>query len=133
MMRIFKNEIFTNTQGNKTLPTANYARRRRKLKMAWWTRIMAATNYGGNLYKKRIARKGEGKSGGHRTILAYVKGGKTFFMYGFEKSGRDNIEKDEERDYKKLAKRYISLNDAQLTLAKDENVLFEVNCDEKNL
>jgi hypothetical protein len=72
-------------------------------------------------------------SGGHRTILAYVKGDKVFFMYRFEKSGKDNIEKDEERGYKRLAKKYIALNDAQLALATDRAVLFEVKYDEKNL
>ena len=128
MVRIFKNKIFNKYARKQNITDGELCNAVAEIENG-----LVDANYGGNLYKKRMARKGEGKSGGHRTILAYVKGGKTFFMYGFEKSGRDNIEKDEERDYKKLAKRYISLDDAQLTLAKDENVLFEVNCDEKNL
>ena len=46
---------------------------------------------GGNIYKKRIAAKGKGKSGGVRTILTYSQANKTFYLYGFEKSDKDNI------------------------------------------
>lgn len=46
---------------------------------------------GGNLYKKRIATKGRGKSGSIRTLLAYSKGSKTFYLYAFEKSDQENV------------------------------------------
>lgn len=38
---------------------------------------------GGNVYKKRVAKPGQGKSGGYRTILAFKIKDKAFFMYGF--------------------------------------------------
>ncbi|NQV84316.1 MAG: type II toxin-antitoxin system RelE/ParE family toxin [Rhodospirillales bacterium] len=127
-MRIFKNKPFNRYARKQNITDGELCKAVAEIEGG-----LVDANYGGNLFKKRIPRKGAGKSGGHRAILAYVKGGKTFFMYGFEKSGRDNIEKDEERDFKKLAKRYLTFQDAQLTLAKDENVLYEVNCDEENL
>ncbi|MBL4690503.1 MAG: type II toxin-antitoxin system RelE/ParE family toxin [Rhodospirillales bacterium] len=127
-MRIFKNKPFNRYAGKKSIADGDLCKAVAEIESG-----LVDTDYGGNLFKKRIARKGEGKSGGHRTILAYVKGDKAFFMYGFEKSAKDNIAKDEARDFKKLAKHYIALGDAQLTMAKDENVLFEVNCDEENL
>ncbi|MDZ4759806.1 MAG: type II toxin-antitoxin system RelE/ParE family toxin, partial [Alphaproteobacteria bacterium] len=37
---------------------------------------------GGGLLKKRIARPGQGKSGGFRTLVATNKGSKWFFVFG---------------------------------------------------
>jgi len=47
---------------------------------------------GGNLYKKRVALAGRGKSGGARTLIAYRAGNDAYFLYGFAKSQRDNID-----------------------------------------
>jgi hypothetical protein len=45
---------------------------------------------GGGLIKQRVARPGQGKSGGYRTLLAYRRGERAVFLYGFAKSGRAN-------------------------------------------
>jgi hypothetical protein len=127
-MRIFKNKVFNKYAKKQNITDDELCKAVAEIEDG-----LVDAKYGGSLFKKRIAKKGGGKSGGHRAVLAYVKGDKTFFMYGFEKSNKDNIEKDEERDYKKLAKKYITLDGAQLMLALGENILFEVNCDEKNL
>src|SRR5580704_14012059 len=60
-------------------------------------------NLGGNLFKKRIARPGQGKSGGFRTIVATNLKSRWFFVYGFAKNERDNIDDDEQAALKKLA------------------------------
>ncbi|MDR0600126.1 MAG: type II toxin-antitoxin system RelE/ParE family toxin, partial [Treponema sp.] len=52
---------------------------------------LVETNYGGDVYKKRIPREGEGKRGGFRSVVFFRRGDKTFFVYGFAKSRRDNI------------------------------------------
>lgn len=41
---------------------------------------------GGGVIKQRIARKGQGKSGGYRTIVLYRARKRAIFMYGFSKS-----------------------------------------------
>ena len=41
---------------------------------------------GGGLVKKRIAIGSSGKSSGTRTLIAYKKGQKAFFLYGFKKN-----------------------------------------------
>lgn len=46
--------------------------------------------------KSRIARPGQGKSGGFRMLIATNKGSLWVFMYGFSKNERSNIDKDEE-------------------------------------
>jgi hypothetical protein len=50
---------------------------------------------GGGLIKQRVARPGEGRSGGFRVLVAYRKGNRAVFVYGFAKNERDNIDPDE--------------------------------------
>jgi hypothetical protein len=45
---------------------------------------------GSHLVKKRIARVGGGKRGGYRTIIAYCKGSRAVFLYGFATSDKEN-------------------------------------------
>ena len=58
---------------------------------------------GGGLLKKRIAKPGQGKSGGFRTLVATNKGDRWVFVFGFSKNERSNIDKDEEQALKTLA------------------------------
>ena len=51
---------------------------------------------GSGLFKKRIARPGQGKRGGFRTLIATNKGERWIFVFGFPKNERSNIDKDEE-------------------------------------
>lgn len=50
---------------------------------------------GGGLIKQRVARRGQGRSGGFRMIVAYRASGRAVFLYGFAKSANDNIDNDE--------------------------------------
>jgi hypothetical protein len=50
---------------------------------------------GGGLIKQRIARPGQGKRGGYRSIIAYRATERSVFLYGFGKNERDNIGGDE--------------------------------------
>jgi hypothetical protein len=127
-MRIFQNKVFNKYCRKQNITDSELCKAVEEIENG-----LVDANLGGNLFKKRIPKKGEGKSGGHRAILAYVEGTKTFFMFGFEKSAKDNLDKNEKRDYKEAAKKYISLNDEQLELALGNEILFEVNCDEKDL
>jgi hypothetical protein len=86
---------------------------------------------GGGLIKKRIARPGKGKSGGFRTLLATNKGDLWIFLYGFPKSKRSNIGKDEEQQLKKSAEDLLSLAPEGIELLKNEDELIEVDCEQK--
>ncbi|MBL1276423.1 MAG: type II toxin-antitoxin system RelE/ParE family toxin [Ectothiorhodospiraceae bacterium] len=83
-------------------------------------------NLGGHVYKKRVALKGRGKSGGVRTIIAYRIEDKAFFVYGFAKNARANISSDELKAFKKLANELLSHRDAVLDKAIKEGKFFEV-------
>jgi len=86
-------------------------------------------NLGGGLLKKRIARPGQGKSGGFRTLVATNKGNKWFFVFGFPKNVRSNIDKDEEVALQKLASHLLSLSATALITALRAGELMEVDCD----
>jgi hypothetical protein len=84
---------------------------------------------GSNLFKKRIARPGQGKSGGFRTLVATNKGNRWVFVFGFPKNARSNIDKDEEEALKKLAAHLLSLTAEALGEAQRAGELMEVVCD----
>jgi hypothetical protein len=58
-------------------------------------RGLVDADLGGGLIKQRVARRGQGRSGGFRTIIAYRAGLRAVFLYGFAKSQKDDIANDE--------------------------------------
>ncbi len=81
---------------------------------------------GGDVFKKRIARKGQGKRGGFRTIVAFQKERRTVFLYGYAKKQRANISEKEEQDLKKLAKFLLDAPESKLTAMIKNGTLYEV-------
>jgi hypothetical protein len=76
-----------------------------------------------------LFRPGQGKSGGFRTLVATNKATRWFFVFGFPKNARSNIDKDEEDALKKLAAHLLSLTPPALGTAQRAGELMEVNCD----
>ncbi|GHU42802.1 hypothetical protein FACS1894190_12560 [Spirochaetia bacterium] len=81
---------------------------------------------GGHVFKLRFARPGEGKRGGYRFILFFRKGEKLYFYFAYPKAKLDNIEDDELRDYKDLAKAYLDFTDEQITARLKDGRLKEI-------
>jgi hypothetical protein len=46
---------------------------------------------GGGVIKQRIARSGQGRSGGYRTLLVFRSGERAIFMHGFAKNDQGNM------------------------------------------
>jgi hypothetical protein len=86
----------------------------------------ADANLGGDVYKIRVARLGEGKSGGFRTIVFFKSEERTFFVYGFSKSDRDNINQSELQGFKDGAKETFSLTDEQIKDRLRKKTLIEI-------
>ena len=84
---------------------------------------------GGGLFKKRVARPGQGKSGGWRTLVATRKTDRWVFMYGFPKNERSNIDKGEEAALKLQATFLLALTPDKVKTARLAGDLIEVNCD----
>ena len=108
-MKIFKNTWF-----------ARFARKEKISALALWDAVERAENgqidadLGGGVIKQRIARPGEGKSKGYRSIILFRKEEKSFFVYGFPKRQLGNIRDDEEEQFKAMAKYVLALTDDQL-------------------
>jgi hypothetical protein len=84
---------------------------------------------GGGLIKQRVARDGGGRSGGYRTMIAFRTETRSIFLYGFAKNERQNIGTDELDLLKKLARRFLSMTDAEIRKAIVEGELIEVGQD----
>ena len=89
-------------------------------------------DYGGGVIKQRIARPNQGKSGGYRSIIYYRHEEKAFFVYGWPKSERANIDDDEEEAFKKQAKITLALNDEQISKLIANGTYQEVICHGKS-
>ena len=87
---------------------------------------------GGGLLKKRIAKQGQGKSGGFRTLVATNRGDRWVFVFGFPKNARSNIDKDEQVALKQLAGQLLGLTTKALETAVAAGELMKVNCNEKD-
>lgn len=72
---------------------------------------------GGGVIKQRIARKGGGRSGGFRSIILFRRSELAFFVYGFSKSGRKNLRRDELAAFRLLADEYLALDRIGLAAA----------------
>lgn len=69
---------------------------------------------GGNVYKKRIALAGMGKSAGARTLVAGKFSRKWFFLFGFAKNEKDNINDDELVHLQGAASRLLCLTNEDI-------------------
>jgi hypothetical protein len=85
---------------------------------------------GGGLVKQRLARAGQGKSGGYRTVIALRRGDRAVFLYGFAKNDRGNIDADELDEFRNLARGILGLTAQQIATLIAENELMEVTNDE---
>jgi hypothetical protein len=94
-------------------------------------RGLVDADLGGGVVKQRIARPGEGKSGGFRTIILFRIGDRAVFVHGFAKNQRDNIRNDELAAFRMLAAAMLSYDDAAMARAVGNGTLTEVMCDGK--
>lgn len=78
------------------------------------------------MVKKRVALPGQGKRGGARTIVATKLAERWFFLYGFGKNERANIDQDELKVLREMAKELLAFDDRQLATALMAGEIVEV-------
>jgi hypothetical protein len=81
--------------------------------------------------KQRIARPGQGKSSGFRTLIVFRAGATAFFVHGSAKNEKDNIRNDELAALRKLAAELLTYDDKVIARVVAPGTLLEVTCDEK--
>ena len=84
---------------------------------------------GGNVYKKRVALPGRGKSGSTRTLIATNRQDRWFFMFGFEKNDKENITQAELAYLQEVAQIFLGYSSDELQLAIDKGEFLEVYYD----
>jgi hypothetical protein len=89
--------------------------------------------FGGEVIKQRIARPGQEKSKGYRTIIFFRRGARAFFVYGFAKSQRANIDDDEREQFKEAAKIVLALTEPQLSVRLKRGDFAEVKANEQKV
>ena len=73
--------------------------------------------------------EGTGPSGGFRAIVLFRRGELAFFVYGFAKSHRENLRRDELRVFRAIAAELLELNEAGFEAALANGTIIEVTCD----
>ena len=111
-MRVFKTKWF-----------ARFARRERIADVSLRDAVRRAVDglidadLGGGVIKQRVARTGQGRSGGYRVLMAYRPEVRAVFIYGFAKSARENIGADELETARDIAKAWLEADANRLARA----------------
>jgi len=104
----------------KTKPFARFARKAGISDTDLWETACAVSagaidaDLGGGVIKQRIARAGQGKSGGFRSIILFRRRQREVFVYGFDKKDRANIDAKELEGFRELADVILSYSEDTL-------------------
>lgn len=118
----------------KTKPFARFAEREGIADAALCDAVHRAergsidADLGGGVFKQRIARKGQGRSGGFRAILLFRRSERCFFVFGFAKSSRDDLRRDELKAFRLLADEMLGMDQAGLRAVLSNGTITEVIC-----
>jgi hypothetical protein len=124
-MQIFKSKAFQRWADKEGLSDLGL-----HIAVAELERGVIDADLGGGVFKKRVAITGRGKSGGLRTLLAYKKGDRIFFIYGFAKNVKANITSNELHALKTYAHILLTYSETDVNQAVLSGALIEVTRDE---
>jgi hypothetical protein len=121
----------------KTKWMARYARRQRISDQVLTEAIARVgrgsidADLGGGIIKQRVARSGQGRSGGYRMLVAYRAGDCAVFLYAFAKNERENVDPDELLTLREIGATWLSADRRRIAQALAAGILQEVTDDEK--
>jgi hypothetical protein len=81
---------------------------------------------GSHVIKKRVARAGQGKSGGYRMLIAFRIKHRAVFLFGFAKNELDNIDDKQLASLQETAAYWLTADDTRLERALKDGTLIEV-------
>lgn len=124
-MRIFITREFSRSAMGADLSETDLVNAAMEMNEGLWD-----ANLGGQVYKKRVALARRGKRGGARTLVAFRRGKRVFFMYGFAKNQRANITPKEKQALKRMARELLGYELRQLNAALEHGELIEIEVNE---
>jgi hypothetical protein len=95
-------------------------------------RGLVDADLGGGLIKQRVARKGQGRSGGYRVLLAFRAEDRTIFLHGFAKNDRSNVDDRELSTLRMASVAWLATGDNKMDLALENGLLIEVSHGDEN-
>lgn len=119
--RVFRTRVFT-----RWMKTAGLTDNDLCKAVSEMTEGLIDADLGGGLIKKRVPLPGQGKRGGARTIVATKLSDRWFFLYGFGKNERANIDKSELKMLQEVGKEFLSFDDRQLATALGAGEIVEM-------
>jgi hypothetical protein len=93
---------------------------------------LPGVDLGGHLFKKRVASPGRGKSGSARVLVGTNLGDRWFFLFGFEKKERDDINDRELAALQRLAGKFLKETERELAIELESGNLAEICHEEKS-
>jgi hypothetical protein len=126
MRRVFKTRVFNRWMRKTDLLDAALCQAVLEMEQG-----LIDADLGGHVVKKRVALPGRGKRGSTRTLVGTNFQDRWFFLFGFEKNERDNIDRDELSALHETAKALLGLLDDQIKAALEDGALLEICNDEK--
>jgi hypothetical protein len=121
-MRIYKVKAFARFQRREGIPDAALVRAIRDASCG-----LVDADLGDGLIKQRVARRGQGKRAGYRTIVAYRRAHRAVFLLGFAKSDVVNIDHDELEELREEGRAYLALNEEQVEALLLDRDLMELS------
>jgi hypothetical protein len=121
----------------KTKWLARYARRQRIADHSLREAVMRAArgmidaDLGGGIIKQRVARSGQGRSGGYRMLIAYRPETRAVFLYAFAKNERENIDPDELLTLQEIGAIWLAADARHIAQALADGTLQEVTDDKE--
>lgn len=123
-MRTFKTKPFARFADRERIDDSSLCKAAENV-----ARGLIDADLGGGVIKQRIARPGQGKSGGIRAIMLFRREESSFFVYGFAKSARENLRRDEVKALRAMANEMFGLDEPDLEAMLANGTISEVNCD----
>ena len=123
-MRVFKTKPFVRFAGREGIDEATLCDAVRRAEHG-----VVDADLGGGVIKQRIARPGQGRARGFRSIVLFRRGERAFFVHGFAKSHRANLRPDERKAFQALADALLGLDDAEVAAAMANGTIREVDYD----
>jgi hypothetical protein len=120
-VRIFKTKLF-----------GKFARRERIADMTLTEAVDRAergqvdADLGGGVIKQRVARAGQGRSGGYRTLIAYRSKSRAVFIFGFSKKELDHIDDKQLATLQETAAIWLEADEGKIQKALADSLLREV-------
>ena len=120
-MRVFKNRYITRYTAKQGITDADLLEAVQRAESG-----LIDADLGGGVIKQHIARQGQGRSGGYRSIILFKQGDRAFFVYAFAKNDRENIDRRELGQLKRTATTYLNYTADELTLLINNGTITEI-------